>query len=90
MKAPSVDFGTLLTLAVLVAVAFREWRLLRENRRKVLAEASDLSTQAADRMLEHWEKDNERLRTRLDRVERRCDRLERLLREHDIPVPSFD
>lgn len=90
MKAPSIDIGTLLTFALAAAVAFNQFRLFRENRRKVLAEGSDLSTQAADRMLTHWETDNQRLRERLDKLERRCDEMEGLLRQHGIPLPTLD
>lgn len=89
MSLEPFNIGTILSLLVGALVAYNQWRLIRANRRKVLAEGSDLSTQAADRMLTHWEADNRRLRDRLDLLERRCDEMEDLLREHGIPVPPL-
>lgn len=91
------DIGTLASLAVAIAIAINQFRLIRANRRKVLAEGSDLSTQAADRMLRRWEADNKRLRAdnqqlmkRVVALERRCDKFERVLNEHNIPLPALD
>lgn len=86
----SLDASTLLTLLIAAAVAVREYRLIRPQRRKVLAEGSDMTTQAADRMLKHWEADNQRLRDRVEKLEQRTDTLEALLREHAIPLPALD
>lgn len=102
MSLGGYDIATVLTLAILTATAIREFRLLRANRRKVIAESSDLSTQAADRMLKHWEQDNQRLRADVQRLEaqqdelearigqlvQRNEQLERLLREHGVPFPA--
>ena len=97
MSLSLADAGTIVSLAGFAVLAFREFRLIRANRRKVIAEGSDLSTQAADRMLTHWEGDNRRLRednarliSRIEALERKADAFEQLLREHGISVPSLD
>lgn len=96
MMGEQFDATSLLSLLVALAIAITHFRLIRANRRKVLAEGSDLSTQAADRMLTHWEKDNERLRERVElleqneeRMEARIAQLEQLLREHGVSVPPL-
>lgn len=105
----SLDLPSLGALLVMGLVALNQFRLTRENRRKVIAEGSrdsaqgsDFISQGADRMLKHWEQDNERLRVRVQHLEdnesqledrlraclRRVDALEALLREHGVSPPT--
>lgn len=107
----SLDPVALIALFAVGLNAWREFRLMRENRRKVIAEgsrdeaqAADLITQGAGRLVQHWEDESRRLRERLEQLEdneehmaeqlrschRRIDQLAGLLRQHGIAVPAAD
>jgi hypothetical protein len=83
MGVGGLDTPSLIALAVAALAAFNQFRLTRENRRKVLAEGSrdaaqgsDFISQGADRMLKHWEEDNRRLRERVRHLEENEERME--------------
>lgn len=74
VAASNVTVSTdLIALGALVAAgvsAASSARLLRANRRKILDEASNAATEAADRILARFESDNARLREEVDELER--------------------
>jgi hypothetical protein len=87
MPPDGLDLPSLAALVVMGLVALNQFRLTRENRRKVIAEGSrdaaqgsDFISQGADRMLKHWEDDNRRLRERVEVLESNEERLEDRLR----------
>lgn len=83
----AVDPIAILALVAALTLAYNQFRLTRENRRKVLAEGSreeaqgaDLITQGAGRLVERWEAENRRLRERLEQLEDSEERMEARLR----------
>ena len=87
MPPAGLDLPSLAALVVMGLVALNQFRLTRENRRKVIAEGSrdhaqgsDFISQGADRMLKHWEDDNRRLRERVESLESNEELLEDQLR----------
>lgn len=82
-----LDIPSLIALVVAAAAGFQQFRMTRENRRKVLAEGardaaqgSDFISQGAERLLNQWREDNARLRERVDSLESNEEHMEAELR----------
>lgn len=62
LAAGPLDIGAISLLAAAIIGGYPGWRLMRANRRKIIAETANVATQALERALEHYEDDNDSLR----------------------------
>lgn len=62
LAAGPLDVGAVSLLAAAIIGGYPGWRLMRANRRKIVAETANVATQALERALERYEDDNDSLR----------------------------